>query len=101
MAFAYGLAGRNRRREGRTMPQFRINPKLDIEALASAYAAEGRVRIYRLLEAPGVVALHDHLNQRTDWWHLINGPAGILELQPRGPQTYERQEPHRARQGNP
>jgi Rps23 Pro-64 3,4-dihydroxylase Tpa1-like proline 4-hydroxylase len=62
------------------MPTFRINPNLDVESLARTYAAERRVRIYRLLEAPGVAALHDHLNARTDWWHLINSPSGILEL---------------------
>ena len=62
------------------MTRFRINPKLDLDALARAYQAEGRVRIYRLLEAEGVVSLYDHLNARADWWHLINGPDGILEL---------------------
>ena len=64
------------------MPRFRINPKLDLDALARAYAAEGRVRIYRLLEPEGVAALYDHLNARADWWHLINRPDGVLELSP-------------------
>jgi len=64
------------------MPRFRINPDLDVERIARLYASEGRVRIYRLLEAPGVASLHDHLLQRTDWWHLITGPDGILELSP-------------------
>lgn len=65
------------------MPRFRINPNLDLEKLARTYAAERRVRIYRLLEAPGVAALYDHLNARTDWWHLITGPDNILELSSR------------------
>jgi Rps23 Pro-64 3,4-dihydroxylase Tpa1-like proline 4-hydroxylase len=62
------------------MPRFRINPNLDLDALAKAYRAEGRVRIYRLLEPEGVLSLYDHLNGRNDWWHLITGADGILEL---------------------
>ena len=62
------------------MPIFRINPNLDVDTLARTYAAERRVRIYRLLEPEGVAALYDHLNARKDWWHLINGPDGVLEL---------------------
>ena len=62
------------------MLKFRINPDLDLDSLARKYAAEGRVRIYRLLEPVGVAKLYDHLLGRTDWWHLINGPDGILEL---------------------
>ena len=62
------------------MSRYRINPKLDLEALARAYAADRRVRIYRLLEPGGVASLHAHLNARSDWWQLINGPDGILEL---------------------
>ena len=65
------------------MSRFRINPKLDLDALARAYAAEGRVRIFRLLEAEGVVSLYDHLNERTDWWHLIYSPDGVHELSQR------------------
>jgi Rps23 Pro-64 3,4-dihydroxylase Tpa1-like proline 4-hydroxylase len=65
------------------MPRFRINPNLDLDALAHAYAAEKRVRIFRLLEAAGVHTLYEHLNGRADWWHLINSPAGILELSQR------------------
>lgn len=80
MAFLYGYFLPRRRPETEPMPRFRINSNLDLESLARTYAAEGRVRIYRLLEAQGVAELHGHLNRRTDWWHLINGPDGILEL---------------------
>ena len=48
------------------MPRFRINPKLDLDALAQAYAAEGRVRIYRLLEAEGVASLYERYPPRPD-----------------------------------
>ena len=62
------------------MPIFRINPNLDVDRLAAVYAADRRVRVYRLLEPEGVAALYDHLNGRKDWWHLIYRPKGILEL---------------------
>ena len=57
-----------------------VNAGLDIERLARAYAADGRVRIYRLLEPEGVAALYDHLCTREDWWRLINTPDGVVEL---------------------
>ena len=66
--------------EKQRMIRFQLNPEIDVERLARAYAAEGRVRIYRLLAPQGVAKLYDHLRQREDWWHLINGPDGILEL---------------------
>jgi len=60
---------------------YRINPDLDVEGLARAYAAEGRVRIYGLLAA-GAVALHDDLAAREDWIHLISTGEGVIELDP-------------------
>ncbi|HEV2818226.1 MAG TPA: 2OG-Fe(II) oxygenase family protein [Allosphingosinicella sp.] len=68
------------RAESRPDP-FRINPDLDVDELARAYAAEGRVRIYGLL-AEGAVELHDHLAGRQDWIHLISTGEGVLELDP-------------------
>ena len=62
------------------MSRFRINPNHDHDAQARADAAEGRVRIVRLLEAEGVASLYEHLNSRTDWWHLIYSPDGVHEL---------------------
>jgi Rps23 Pro-64 3,4-dihydroxylase Tpa1-like proline 4-hydroxylase len=58
---------------------FQINPDLDLDALARDYAADGRVRIYGLL-AEGAVPLHDYLERREDWIHLINTSDGVLEL---------------------
>ena len=58
---------------------FQINPDLDLGALAQAYEAEGRVRIYGLL-ADGAVQLHQYFESCADWIHLINTDDGVLEL---------------------
>ena len=60
---------------------FRINPDLDVEALARAYREDGRVRVYGLL-AEGAVELHGQLDSREDWIHLISAPGGAIELSP-------------------
>ena len=60
--------------------QFRINPDLDLESLAREYAANRRVRIYGLLDPEAVIELYDYLDTNEGWWHLINMPDGILEL---------------------
>jgi Rps23 Pro-64 3,4-dihydroxylase Tpa1-like proline 4-hydroxylase len=59
---------------------FELNPDLDLEALARDYSAHGRVRIESLLAEEGAAALYEHLESRQDWWHLINTPDGIVEL---------------------
>jgi hypothetical protein len=59
---------------------FRLNPDLDIGALAAAYASERRVRIRDLLAPDGLVDFYYHLAEREDWWHLINTPDGVVEL---------------------
>lgn len=61
------------------MTNFRLNPNLDLPSLAQEYSAVGRVRIRDLLEKEGVIELWEHLESRSDWWHLINTPDGILE----------------------
>lgn len=60
---------------------YRINPDLDLDALARAYAEEGRVRIYGLL-ADGAIQLLEHFQAREDWIHLISTEDGVLELDP-------------------
>lgn len=60
---------------------YRINPELDPAAVRREYEAEGRVRIYGLLE-DGAMQLYEHLLARTDWIHLINANTGILEFGP-------------------
>jgi Rps23 Pro-64 3,4-dihydroxylase Tpa1-like proline 4-hydroxylase len=59
---------------------YELNPNLDLDALAKEYASERRVRIHRLLADEGAAELFDHLRTREDWWHLINSPDGIIEL---------------------
>jgi SM-20-related protein len=66
---------------GRASSLFRINPDLDIPALAQSYAEHGRVRIYGLL-ADGAVQLHDYLESRRDWIHLISTEGAVIELDP-------------------
>ena len=58
---------------------FRINPELDLDAIARAYAADGRVRIYSLL-TEGAVELYEYFESRDDWIHVINTEDGVLEL---------------------
>ena len=66
---------------GHASPLFRINPDLDLAALARDYEEHGRVRIYGLL-ADGAVQLHDYLESRRDWIHLISTEDGVIELDP-------------------
>ena len=61
--------------------RFRINPDLDVEALAADFARDGRVRIYGLLEE-GAEYLHDYLESTPDWIKLIKQDKGVLELAP-------------------
>lgn len=62
------------------MVQFRINPNLDLDALARAYAADGRVRVYSLLANDDAAALLADLEARKDWWQLINTEDDVIEL---------------------
>jgi Rps23 Pro-64 3,4-dihydroxylase Tpa1-like proline 4-hydroxylase len=59
--------------------RFRINPDLDVPALAQAYARDGRVRVYGLL-SEGAAYLHDYLDATPHWIKLIKLPKGALEL---------------------
>jgi SM-20-related protein len=58
----------------------RLNPDLDVEALAAAYARDRRVRVHALLAEEGLADLYWSLADRDDWWHLINTPEGVVEL---------------------
>lgn len=62
------------------MTRLRLNPDLDLPALASEYTAAGRVRVQHLLADEGVEAFYHHLVGRDDWWQLINTADGVLEL---------------------
>lgn len=61
-------------------PQFRLNPDLDIPALAAAYKADGRVRVFDLLAGDAVDRLYEDLTTRKDWWHLMVTDSGVTEL---------------------
>ena len=68
------------REQERPAAGFGLNPDLDVEGLAAAYAATGRVRIHRFLAEQGLPEFYDNLCERDDWWHLMNGPDGIVEI---------------------
>jgi Rps23 Pro-64 3,4-dihydroxylase Tpa1-like proline 4-hydroxylase len=57
---------------------FRVNRNLDVDRLAEAFRAHGRVRIAGFLETPEIIA--DHLSGRDDWHQLINAQNRIFEL---------------------
>ncbi len=61
--------------------RFRIDPDLDVEALAADFVRDGRVRIYGLL-AEGAEYLHDYLDTTPNWIKLIKQERGVLELGP-------------------
>lgn len=48
--------------------------------MAAEYAARRRVRVCNLLATDGLVDFYYHLAEREDWWHLINTPQGVVEL---------------------
>ena len=62
------------------MPNLRLNPDLDVPALTREYAETGRIRIHGLLAPEGLPELYHYLNESEDWWHLINTPDGVIEL---------------------
>ena len=68
------------REQERPAAGFGLNPDLDVEGLAAAYAATGRIRIHRFLAEQGLPEFYDNLCERDDWWHLMNGPDGIVEI---------------------
>lgn len=64
------------------MTEFRLNPKLDVPGLAEAYRAQRRLRVHDLLDEDGLADFWRYLSGRDDWWHLINTPDGVIELDP-------------------
>lgn len=62
------------------MVNFQLNPNLDLHAIEQEYAANGRVRINDLLGEEAVDELYHYLNDRTDWWHMMNTDGGLVEL---------------------
>jgi SM-20-related protein len=60
----------------------RLNPNHDVAALAAEYRAHRRLRIADLLAEDGLADFWHYLSGRDDWWHLINTPDGVVELDP-------------------
>ena len=59
---------------------FELNPALDARALASLFAAHGRVRIADFLTPGSAEALHAHLRAREDWVQVVNSGAKVFDL---------------------
>jgi SM-20-related protein len=57
----------------------RINPSLDVSALARAYRDQGHVRIERIL-ADGAREMFAWFDQCTDWIQLISADGGAIEI---------------------
>lgn len=64
------------------MTDFRLNPNHDVPALAAEYRAHRRLRVHDLLVEDGLEDFWRYLSGREDWWHLINTPGGVVELDP-------------------
>lgn len=58
----------------------RINPRLDISALASSFKRQGRVHIPAFLHADDANALYESLRHRTDWTQVLATANGVVEL---------------------
>src|SRR4051794_32680751 len=54
-------------------PRFELDPGIDPEKLAAAYAAKGRIRIEPFLSADSSALLRDHLQERTGWRLALKG----------------------------
>lgn len=66
------------RHDDAVSPELRINSDLDTGALARSYAKNRKIRLPGLLSS-GALELHDHLQQSSEWIHLVTGPKGVLE----------------------
>lgn len=59
---------------------FRLNPALDIDALAGAYRAHGRLQITEFLDTAGVSALYHELVDSPHWRLTANRGEQILDF---------------------
>jgi SM-20-related protein len=59
---------------------FALNPALDAEALAHAYARTGRVAIKNLLAEGCAEQLREHINGRQDWVTVLNAGEKVYEI---------------------
>lgn len=59
---------------------FALNPRLDADALAAAFAADGRLHVADFLAGDGAAQLLTHLKARQDWRLVINQGDKLFEL---------------------
>ena len=59
--------------------QLNVDPALDLAGLADTFTGRGHVRFSGFL-ADGATELYDHLQQSSDWIHVITKPRGVTEL---------------------
>jgi Rps23 Pro-64 3,4-dihydroxylase Tpa1-like proline 4-hydroxylase len=58
----------------------RMNPRLDVRALANSFKQHGRVHIPELLHTDDATALYERLRHRTDWIQVLATTNGAVEL---------------------
>jgi SM-20-related protein len=58
----------------------RMNPTLDVSALAKSFNENGRVHIPEFLHAEDAKALYERLRYRTDWVQVLATTSGAVEL---------------------
>ena len=58
------------------MADFRLNPALDVDALAAAYARDGLVQIPEVFAPETAALIADELELRTPWRFVISGEGG-------------------------
>lgn len=59
---------------------FRLHPFADAGHLAARFAGDRRIRIQPFLEESVALAVHAHLERRTDWRQVLNSGATLFEL---------------------
>lgn len=63
------------------MTEFKLNPALDVEALAQEYAAHGRLQVRDMLTPETAEEIHQRL-YGMDWWLTYNDGETIERLEP-------------------
>lgn len=59
---------------------FRLNPALDRDALAAAFAVEGHVQVRDFLHPDDAAALHEEMRRREDWTQVVNSGGKVFDL---------------------
>lgn len=59
---------------------YRLNPTLDADALATRFAAAGRIHIAAFLEEADAERLYRHLRESADWRLIVNHEDKVFEL---------------------